>query len=55
MRCNGTEVMWCGKMMRRQGGGHEVIGRGVGTRHRWESEWSTCVKDRKVEGSGRCY
>jgi hypothetical protein len=54
LRCNGMKVMWCGNMTRRQGGGCEVIVRGVGTRHRWESEWRTGVKERKVEGSGRC-
>jgi hypothetical protein len=31
LRCNGTEVMWSKKMMRRQRGGREVLGKGVGT------------------------
>jgi hypothetical protein len=36
LRCNGMKVMWRKRMPRRQRGGHEVIGKGVGTRHRWK-------------------
>jgi hypothetical protein len=36
LRCNGTKVMWSKKMMRRQRGCCEVLGKGVGTRHRWK-------------------
>jgi hypothetical protein len=31
LRCNGMEVMWSKKMMRRQKGGCVVLGKGVGT------------------------
>jgi hypothetical protein len=37
LRCNGTEVMWSKKMTRRQRGGHEALGKGVGNRFRRDS------------------
>jgi hypothetical protein len=49
-RCNGTKVMCRAKMTWKQGEVREVIGRGVGTQHRWNcrgAKWCRWRKKRR--------
>jgi hypothetical protein len=55
LRCNGMEVMWSEEMTRRQRGGFEMIGKGVGTRHMWKrrgAKWYRWQEMRRGDAIG---